>query len=82
MNSTFSLLVVFLAEGARVIQIPHRSPDANAFAESFIATIKRERLDFFVCFSRSQFDYILRTWVRHYNTERPYRGRGIGNNVL
>lgn len=73
---------VWASEGARVIQIPHRAPDANAFAESFIGTIKRECLDFFVCFSRSQLDYILRTWVRHYNTERPHRGRGIGNNVL
>ena len=73
---------VWASEGARVIQIPHRAPDANAFAESLIATIKRECLDFFVCFSRSQLDYILRIWVRHYNTERPHRGRGIGNKVL
>lgn len=73
---------VWTSEATRVIQIPHRAPDANAFAESFIATIKRECLDFFICFSRSQLDYILRTWVRHYNTERPHRGRGIGNNVL
>ncbi|MET4130476.1 integrase core domain-containing protein [Roseovarius sp. MBR-6] len=73
---------VWASEGARVIQIPHRAPDANAFAESFIGTIKRECLDFFVCFSRSQLDYILRTWVRHYNFERPHRGRDIGNNVL
>jgi putative transposase len=73
---------VWASEAARVIQIPHRAPNANAFAESFIGTIKRECLDFFVCFSRSQLDYILRTWVRHYNVERPHRGRGIGNNVL
>jgi putative transposase len=39
---------VWASEAARVIQIPHRAPDANAFAESFIATIKRECLDFFV----------------------------------
>ncbi|MGY6694555.1 MAG: integrase core domain-containing protein [Roseinatronobacter sp.] len=73
---------VWASEGARVIRIPHRAPDANAFAGSFIGTIKRECLDFFVCFSRSQLDYILRTWVRHHNTARPHRGRGIGNNVL
>ena len=73
---------VWASEAARVIQIPHRAPDANAFAESFIGTLKRECLDFFVCFSRSQLDYILRAWVRHYNVERPHRGRDIGNNVL
>jgi putative transposase len=73
---------VWASEAARVIQIPHRAPNANAFAESFIGTIKRECLDFFVCFSRSQLDYVLRTWVRHYNVERPHRGRDIGNNVL
>ena len=73
---------VWESEAARVIQIPHRAPNANAFAESFIGTIKRECLDFFICFSRSQLDYILRTWVRHYNVERPHRGRDIGNNVL
>ena len=73
---------VWASEAARVVQIPHRAPDANAFAESFIGTIKRECLNFFICFSRSQLDYILRTWVNYYNAERPHRGREIGNNVL
>ncbi|MBF0615065.1 MAG: transposase [Magnetococcales bacterium] len=73
---------VWKSEEARVIQIPHRAPTANAYAESFGATLKRECLDFFVCIGRSQLDYILRTWIKHYNTERPHSGVGIGNNVL
>ena len=27
-------------------------------------------------------DAVRQIGVRHYNTERPHRGRGIGNNVL
>ncbi len=73
---------VWASEAARAIQIPHRAPNAHAFAESLIGRIMRECLNFFVCFSRSQLDHILRTWVHHYNTERPHRGRYIGNNVL
>ncbi|MEO5349434.1 MAG: integrase core domain-containing protein [Magnetococcus sp. YQC-3] len=75
-------LEVWKSEDVRVIQIPHGAPQANAFCESFIGTLKREVLDFFVCFSQSQLGYIVRTWVRHYNTERPHSGDGIGNNVL
>jgi putative transposase len=66
----------------RTIRIPPRSPQANAFAESFIGTLKKECLNYFVCFSQRQLNYILQTWVKYYNTERPHRGRGVENNVL
>ena len=65
-----------------MIQIPHRAPAANSYCESFIGTLKRECLDFFICFSRSQLAYIVSTWGRHYNTSRPHTGAGMGNNVL
>ena len=35
-----------------------------------------------MCFSDAQLDYILTTWVRRYNSERPHRGIGISNEVL
>ncbi len=70
------------ASGVTCLKSPPRAPKANAYAESFIGTLKRECLNHFVCFSRSQLDYIARTWVKHYNTERPHRGSGIDNNVL
>lgn len=47
-----------------------------------VASLKRECLDFFICISRSQLDHICRTWVAHYNTDRPHQGHGIDNNVL
>ncbi len=70
------------SSGTTCLKSPPKAPKANAFAESFIGTLKRECLNYFVCFSRDQLDYIVRTWVKHYNTERPHRGVGIGNNVL
>ncbi len=70
------------SNGIRRVRSPIRAPKANAFAESFIGTIKRECLNHFMCFSRDQLDYITITWVRHYNTERPHRGVGMNNEVL
>ncbi len=67
---------------ARCIRIPPRAPKAHAFAESFIASTKREVLNRFVCFSRDQIDYIVRTWLNHYHERRPHRGVGRDNTVL
>jgi len=33
-------------------------------------------------FSLDQLDYITKTWVHYYNTERPHRGIGMNNEVL
>ncbi len=70
------------ASGVRCLKSPPRAPKANAFVEAFIGSLKRECLNRFVCFSKDQLDYIVRTWDKHYNTERPHRGSGIDNNVL
>nr|CRH05948.1 putative integrase core domain containing protein [Candidatus Magnetococcus massalia] len=75
-------LQIWKSEDVQILQIPHRTPQANAFAESFIGTIKRECLNFFICFSQSQLNYILSAWVDHYNHERPHRGVGRDNTVL
>lgn len=70
------------SSGVVCIKTPSRAPKGNAFAESFIGTLKCECLNHFVCFSCDQLDYIVRTWVKHYNTGRPHGGAGIENNVL
>ena len=70
------------SEGVRCIRIPIRAPKANAFAETWIESHKRECLNNFICFSLDQLDYITRTWVHYYNTVRPHRGIGMNNEVL
>ena len=66
----------------RCIRIPIKAPRANAFAETWIESLKRECLNHFICFSLDQLDYIKTTWVTHYNTVRPHRGIGMNNDVL
>ena len=67
------------AQEVWVIRIPPRSPMVNAFAENWIGSLKRECLNFFICFSRRQLDHIVRCWTTHYNTTRPNRGFGMAN---
>ncbi|MEM8736943.1 MAG: integrase core domain-containing protein [Planctomycetota bacterium] len=57
-----------------------RAPNANAFAESWIATVKRECLDYFACFSLRHADHIVQAFVTFYNNHRPYQS--LGNRTL
>jgi putative transposase len=64
---------VFNTEGIRVIHAPVRAPKANAVAERFIGTIRRECLDWILIANRRHLQHILREFVDHYNGHRPHR---------
>ena len=68
---------VFRSEGVRVIRTPIRSPQANAFAERFVKTVRRECLDSVLVFGERHLERILREYVAHYNEERPHRGLSL-----
>jgi len=65
---------VFRTEGVRIIRTPIRSPRANAFAERFVRTVRRECLDHVLVHGRRHLERVLRTYVGHYTEERPHRG--------
>jgi putative transposase len=65
---------VFGSEGAQVILTPIRAPTVNAFAERVVKTVRSEILDWTLIVSRKHLDGVLRTYVSHYNAERPHRG--------
>ncbi len=69
-------------EKVKLVKIPPRSPQANAFCECVIGTTKAQCLNHFICFSLAQLDYINRQWLKYYNNERPHQGKDIGNNIL
>ena len=65
---------VFASEGMRVICTPIRAPNANAFAERWVETLRADCLDWLLIFGPRHLDRVLRTYVKHYNQKRPHRG--------
>ena len=66
--------------GIKAIKTPVMAPNANAFVESWVASIKRECLSHFMCFSRSHLDHIVDTYTRFYNEHRPHQS--LENRIL
>jgi transposase InsO family protein len=64
---------VFQSEGTTIIRTPPRAPVANAYAERWVGTVRRELLDRTLIWHRHQLEQLLRKYVEHYNTHRPHR---------
>jgi putative transposase len=64
---------VFIGADIRVIRTPIRAPRANAIAERFIGTLRRECLDHLLITGPRHLDIVLREYVQHFNTHRPHR---------
>jgi putative transposase len=64
---------VFAGADIRIIRTPVRAPRANAIAERFIGTLRRECLDHLLISGRRHLATVLREFVDHYNTHRPHR---------
>lgn len=56
-----------------VIRTPVRAPKANAHAERFVGTIRRECLDWTLMLGRRHLESVLAEYVAHYNGHRPHR---------
>jgi transposase InsO family protein len=64
--------------GLRVLKTPVRAPQANAYCERLIGTMRRECLDFIIPLGDKHLRRLLREWVRHYNQGRPHSSLGPG----
>ena len=67
---------VFTAIDIRIIKTPVRAPRANAIAERFVGTIRRELLDRLLIINQRHAAAVLHEFERHYNGHRPHRTLG------
>jgi len=68
---------VFAADGTQVITTPVQAPNANAFAERWVRTVRQECLDWVLIWGRRHLERVLNEYVRHYNDERPHRSLAL-----
>ena len=64
---------VFAEAGITVLRTAPRAPKANAYAERWVSTIRRECLDRMLIFHERQRVRVLAEYETHYNTHRPHR---------
>jgi putative transposase len=67
---------VFAAEAIEVLVTPVRAPRANAYAERWVGTVRREVLDRLLIVGGRQLRAVLAGYADHYNGHRPHRALG------
>jgi putative transposase len=60
--------------GVRIVLTPIRAPNANAYAERFVRSIREECLDRLILFGERRLFRALHEFVAHYHGERNHQG--------
>jgi transposase InsO family protein len=68
---------VLRSEGIVAVKTPPRTPRANAFAERWVQSARRECLDRMLVFGERHLHLVMREYVDHYNRFRPHRGLAL-----
>jgi hypothetical protein len=62
---------VFRSHNIQILKCPVRTPVANAYAERWIGTLRRELLDRTIIWNQCQLERLVVDYLDHYNTHRP-----------
>jgi len=60
--------------GIRVVRTPYQAPNANAYAERFVRSIKEECLTRLILFGERHLRRTIAEFVEHYHRERNHQG--------
>jgi putative transposase len=63
--------------GAEILLSPVQAPNANAYAERWVGTVRAECLDWLLIVGRDHLEQVLRVYVQHYNQHRPHRALSL-----
>jgi transposase InsO family protein len=63
-----------------VVQTPFRAPNANAYAERFVRSVKEECLNRIIPLGERHFRHALREFLVRYHRERNHQG--VGNALI
>jgi len=61
-------------DGIKIIRLPPRSPNLNAFAERFVRSIKDECLSRMIFFGQASLRRAIKHFMAHYHAERNHQG--------
>ncbi|MCC8243077.1 integrase core domain-containing protein [Saccharothrix luteola] len=70
---TTSFDAVLSGAGIQVVKIPPRCPRANAYAERFVGTARREATDRLLIINEQHLRTVLQRYATHYNHRRPHQ---------
>jgi transposase InsO family protein len=62
------------ATGIEMLRTPYRAPRANAIAERFVGSLRRECLDPVLSFGERQLRRVIAAYVAYFNKSRPHQG--------
>jgi putative transposase len=68
---------VFRTEGIKVIRTPVRAPNANAYAERLVRTVRADCLDRILILGCRHLEHVLRVYHRHNNEHKPHRALAL-----
>ncbi len=65
---------IFRSEDIGVTRIPYHAPNANAFAERWVRTVRDECLNKVLIINQAHLQRVMREFVAYHNTARPHQG--------